>query len=139
MADSSSLFDHDLVAQSESETFIDILESAREEDTMEEVALAVSVKVEDPESDADDSLSAMSESSPSSPDSGIDGDSLDDFTVFGDIGSLVGNSSFDEILVSEEQVKSIASSLEPPLDDINVDSMVWEDPFLDLFPSLMAV
>jgi len=139
MADSSSIFDHDLVAQSESETFIKILESECPEDTMEEVTLAVSVKVEDPESDAEDALSALSESSPNSPDSGIDGDSLEDFSVFGDIGSLVGNTSLDEILVSEEQVKSIASSLEPPLDDIDVDNMVWEDPFMDLFPSLMAV
>ena len=107
---------------------------------MVEIPDTVDIKVEECDSDIEDALSSLSESSPNSPDSGIDGDSFEDLRLFGDIGSLVGNSTLDEILVSEDEVKTIASSLEPQIDDAVVDNMTWgEDPFMDLFPSLMAV
>ncbi len=106
---------------------------------MAEVTFAVPIKTEEPESDLEDAMSPFTESSPNSPDSGIHGDTIEDLAIFGDIGCLVGNTSLDEILVSEEEVNNIASTLEPTLNDIVVDDMSWEDPFLDLFPSLMAV
>ena len=39
----------------------------------------------------------------------------------------------DEILLPEEQLNKIAAKLEPTFDDI------WEDPFVDMFPPLMAL
>lgn len=106
---------------------------------MAEISVTVPIKIEEPESDLEDTLSPFTESSPNSPDSGIDGDTIEDLAIFGDLGGLVGDTTLDEILVSEEEVNNIASSLEPTLNDIAVDDMEWEDPFLDLFPSLMAV
>jgi len=139
VADSSSLFDHTLVAQLESEKVCNISEQTSEKDPMAEVTFTIPVKVEESESDSEDALSPFTESSPNSPDSGIDGDALEDLAIFGDVGGLVGNPTIDEILVSEEEVSNIASNIEPTLNGIVVDDMEWEDPFLDLFPSLMAV
>jgi len=36
-------------------------------------------------------------------------------------------------------VKNLATSIDPQMDEAVVDNMTWEDPFLELFPSLMAV
>lgn len=139
MADSSSVFDHALVAQLEPEEIINITEQTNEESEMAEIVTHVPIKTEEPESDIEDSLSPFTESSPSSPDSGIHGDTNDVMSFFGDLGSVVGDASLDEILASEEEVKNAASTLQPTLNEIAVDDMGWEDPFLDLFPTLMAV
>lgn len=107
---------------------------------MDEIINTVPVKLEECDSDIEDALSSsVSESSPSSPDSGIHGDNFEDLCLFGDVSSLVGNPTIDEILMSEGAVKSIAAEIEPQIDEAVVDSMTWEDPFLELFPSLMAV
>ena len=106
---------------------------------MDEVLSAIPFKVEECDSDIEDALSSLSGSSPSSPDSGIDGDTLEDICLFGDVPSLVGNSSIDEILINEGDVKCIATTLDPQIDDAVVDDMMWEDPFLELFPTLIAV
>eukprot|EP00795_Rhopilema_esculentum_P015066 gene15066-6231_t len=118
---------------------INIIGQASKETEVDEVLSAIPFKVEECDSDIEDALSSVSGSSPSSPDSGIDGDTLEDICLFGDVPSLVGNSSIDEILINEGDVKSIAATLDPQIDDAVVDDMMWEDPFMELFPSLMAV
>ena len=107
---------------------------------MDEIVSPVHIKVEECESDIEDALSSyVSESSPSSPDSGIHGDNFEDLCLFGDVSGLVGNPTIDEILMKGEDEKTLATSIDPQIDETVVDNMTWEDPFLELFPSLMAV
>lgn len=127
-----------MVAQSKSED-IKIPTEAIKEVEMDEVISPISIKVEECDSDIEDALSShASESSPSSPDSGIHGDSFEDLCIFGDVSGMVGNPTIDEILMKGD-VKNLATSIDPQMDEAVVDNMTWEDPFLELFPSLMAV
>ena len=107
---------------------------------MDEVTSSVLIKVEECDSDIEDALSScVSDSSPSSPDSGIHGDNFEDLCLFGDVSGLVGNPTFDEILMKGEDMKNLDTGIDPQIDETVVDNMTWEDPFLELFPSLMAV
>ena len=119
---------------------INITTEACKEIEVDEIINSVPIKVEECDSDIEDALSScISESSPSSPDSGIHGDNFEDLCLFGDVPGLVGNQTIDEILLNEEGVKSIGANIDPQIDETIVDNMTWEDPFLELFPSLMAV
>lgn len=120
---------------------INIITETCKEIEMDEVASPIPVKIEECDSDIEDAMSSSvsEESSPSSPDSGIHGDNFEDLCLFGDVSGLVGDQTIDEILMSEGDVKSIAADIEPQIDEAIVDNMTWEDPFLELFPSLMAV
>ena len=92
------------------------------------------VKTEEHESNTESIESAFLEDTPDSPDSGIDGELIDDLGFLGDFGGMVGHKTLDEMLFEEDQVNKLAQKLEPAL-----DNNPWEDSFLDLFPSLMAV